>query len=117
VSAFHRRDVEVGALGAFLRAVEDGRVPHGSYLLVESLDRVTRQTARTAANVLGDIVDGGITVIDMEDGAREYSKDILDSDPCAFVMVVLRFVRAHQESAMKGTRVRKAYDNKRKVVR
>src|SRR5215469_13861113 len=33
VSAFHGRNVEVGALGAFLRAVEDGRVPHGSYLL------------------------------------------------------------------------------------
>jgi hypothetical protein len=60
--------------------------------------------------VLGDIVYAGISVIDMEDGAREYSKDILDSDPFAFVMVVLRFVRAHQESAMRGTRVRGAYD-------
>jgi DNA invertase Pin-like site-specific DNA recombinase len=102
VSAFHGRNVEVGA---FLRAVEDGRVPRRSYLLVKSLDRVSRQTARKAANVLGDIVDAGIVVIDMEDGAREYNKDILDSDPFAFVMVVLRFVRAHQESAMKGTRV------------
>src|SRR5258708_29355680 len=46
VSAFHGRNVEVGALGVFLRAVEDGRVPRGSYLLVESLDRVSRQTAR-----------------------------------------------------------------------
>jgi hypothetical protein len=45
--------------------------------------------------VLGDIVDAGITVIDMEDGAREYSK--LDSDPFAFVMVVvLRFARARE---------------------
>src|SRR5215470_993932 len=42
VSAFRGRNVAVGALGAFIRAVYDGRVPQGSYLVVESLDRISR---------------------------------------------------------------------------
>jgi hypothetical protein len=33
----------VGALGAFLEAVRDGIVPKGSWLLVESLDRISRE--------------------------------------------------------------------------
>ena len=43
VSAFRGRNARTGALGAFLVAIDDGLVPEGSLLLVESLDRVTRQ--------------------------------------------------------------------------
>src|ERR1700747_3247772 len=48
ISAFRGNNVAVGALGAFLKAIRDGLVPKGSLLLVESLDRVSRQTARKA---------------------------------------------------------------------
>ncbi len=42
VSAFRGSNLDA-ALGAFKSAVTDGRVPRGSYLLVESLDRLSRQ--------------------------------------------------------------------------
>lgn len=42
LSAFHQHHVKQGALGTFLRAVDDGRIPHGSVLVVEGLDRLSR---------------------------------------------------------------------------
>src|ERR1700758_3230486 len=62
VSAF-RGDNAQAALGAFLQAVRDGLVPSGSLLLVEALDRVSRQSARKAVRILEDIVEAGITVV------------------------------------------------------
>ena len=100
VSAFRGRNIEDGALGAFLTAVRDGLVPKGSFLLVESLDRVSRQAARRAANTMGQIVDEGVTVVDLSDGGREYSSGILDDDPMAFLMMVVRFMRANEEGAL-----------------
>ena len=45
LSAYHKTNLEKGALGAFLSAISDGRVEPGSYLLVESLDRLSRARA------------------------------------------------------------------------
>jgi DNA invertase Pin-like site-specific DNA recombinase len=113
VSAHHGRNAEVGALGAFLEAVREGRVAPGSFLLVESLDRISRQTVRKAVRTLESIVDIGIIVVDLSDNGRAYSIETLDSDPFAFLMMALRFIRAHEESATKGMRVAAAYDKKR----
>ena len=44
VTAYDGSNVERGALGAFLKAVHCGDVGQGSWLLVESLDRISRQT-------------------------------------------------------------------------
>jgi DNA invertase Pin-like site-specific DNA recombinase len=43
VSAFRGANVEYGALGRFLQAVREGKVEVGSYLIVEALDRISRQ--------------------------------------------------------------------------
>lgn len=113
VSAHHGRNAEVGALGAFLVAVRDGQVPQGSYLLIESLDRISRQVVRKAVRTLEDITEAGIIVVDLSDGGRAYSPDMLDRDQFAYVMMALRFIRANEESATKGMRVGAAYDRKR----
>jgi hypothetical protein len=42
LSTYHQKHVTQGALGTFLRAVEDGRIPDGSVLIVEDLDRLSR---------------------------------------------------------------------------
>src|SRR5262245_42786821 len=48
VSAFRGKNRDLGALGEFLRQVENGRVLPGSYLVVESLDRLTREDIQEA---------------------------------------------------------------------
>jgi DNA invertase Pin-like site-specific DNA recombinase len=114
VSAYRGGNAETGALGAFLDAVEDGTVAKGTYLIVESLDRISRQAPRKAARTMEAIVEAGVNLVDLEDNGRIYNTDTLDGDGIAFLIMVIRFVRANQESAMKSARLLSAYENKRK---
>src|SRR5918911_1432649 len=43
----HRKNPDRHALAAFLKLVEAGKVPRGSYLLIENLDRLSREDERT----------------------------------------------------------------------
>jgi DNA invertase Pin-like site-specific DNA recombinase len=112
VSAYRGRNAEDGRLGDFLRAVDSGAVAQGSFLLVENLDRISRETARKATRTLEAIVDAGVTLVTMSDG-KAYTAKSLNEDHLSFVMAILTFVRAHEESAMKGSRIRAAWENKR----
>ena len=111
-SGFRGQNVATGRLGAFLEAVETGEVPPGSYLLVESLDRISRQSARRAFRILEDIADNGVTVVTLNDG-REYSKESLDRDPTDLLLSILQFMRANEESATKARRLKEAWAAKR----
>ena len=115
VSAFKGRNAEVGKLADFKEAIKEGFVPRGSYLLVESLDRISRQAARKALRVLEAIVDEDITVVTLADG-REYHKEALDNDPMALMMSLLIFIRANEESVAKSRRLKAAYANKRRIL-
>src|SRR5438445_10301371 len=50
-----------GALGRFLTAAKEGKIPAGSVLLVESLDRISRQQVRKSLGLFLSIIDAGIT--------------------------------------------------------
>ncbi|MGE8940660.1 recombinase family protein [Leptospira interrogans] len=115
VSAFRGRNIGVGKLGIFLEAVEDGLVEQGSYLLVESLDRISRLTARRALRVLEEIVDAGVNVVTLVDG-RVFTKENLDEDPVTLLMSILTFIRANEESATKARRLRAVWQQKRRTA-
>ena len=115
ISAFRGANVETGRLADFLEAVRVGLVPPGSYLLVESLDRISRAAARRALRVLEDLCDAGITVVTLSDN-REYTAQALDSDPMALMMSLLIFIRANEESAMKAARLKAAWAHKREIA-
>lgn len=113
VSAFRGRNAGPdGQLGAFLEAVKNGVVAEGSYLLVESLDRISRQTARKALRSLEDVVEAGAVVVTLVDG-RKYNKESLDSDPVSLLLSILTFMRAHEESAIKASRLKAVWSEKR----
>ena len=116
VSAYRGKNVESGRLRDFLQAVHNGLVDRGSYLLVESLDRISRQTARKALADLGAICDEDITLVTLADN-RVYTKDALDNDPMALLMSLLVFIRANEESATKSRRVKAAWEQKRREVK
>lgn len=112
VSAFRGKNAETGALADFRDAVRSGLVEPGSVLLVESLDRISRQSARKAIRVLEDIVEDGVTVITLSDG-RAYDKESLDKDPMSFLIALLIFIRANEESERKASRLKAAWSGKR----
>lgn len=117
VSAFKGANLDPRAgLGRFMEAVQTGLVEPGSVLLLESLDRLSRTTARKAVRILEDIVDEGVTVVTLSDNQR-YDKARLDGDPLAFLFAYTVAMRAHEESATKGRRVAAAWAEKRRKVR
>ena len=111
ISAYRGKNVDTGALRAFLDAVEVGDIKPGSILLVEALDRISRRTARKAVRVLEDIVEAGVDVVTLNDGKR-YTVESLDG--MDFIMAVLLLIRGHEESRTKGRRIHEAWKNKRK---
>jgi DNA invertase Pin-like site-specific DNA recombinase len=114
ISAYTGDNRDVGALGAFLEAVANGIVPKGSWLLVESLDRISREPAIDASFTMQGIVRAGVTVVDLSDNEREYNLATLRNDNgMSLMMMVMMFSRANNESAMKGMRVAAAFANKR----
>jgi DNA invertase Pin-like site-specific DNA recombinase len=116
LSAYRGKNIEAGALGAFLDAVRKRDVKPGSFLLVESLDRISRQAARKALRTLEDICDAGVTVVTLSD-RRVYTAESLDGDPTSLLMSILIFIRANDESATKARRVKEAWKGKRLRIR
>lgn len=104
LSAYHQHHVKSGALGVFLVAVEEGRVPSGSVLVVEGLDRLSRAEPIQAQAQLAQIVNAGITVVTASDG-KAYSRERLKANPMDLVYSLLVMIRAHEESDTKSKRV------------
>lgn len=103
-------------LGAFLFACRKGLIEPGSFLLVESLDRISRMVPRRAQRIIEDIVEAGVTVVTLSDN-QEYTLERLDSDPTAFIISYMVALRAHEESKTKGRRVAAAWEAKRAALR
>ena len=64
--------------------------------------------------LLQGIVNSGITVVTLGDG-REYTKESLRSDSTALLVSIIVMFRAHEESKIKGERVRAAWTKKKLV--
>jgi hypothetical protein len=107
LSAYHQRHIKQGALGTFLRAIDDGRIAPGSFLVVEGLDRLSRAEPIQAQAQLAQIVNAGITVVTASDG-REYNRERLKANPMDLVYSLLVMIRAHEESHTKSKRVKAA---------
>jgi DNA invertase Pin-like site-specific DNA recombinase len=116
VSAFRGTNADTGRLGAFRRAIEDGVVVPGSFLLVESLDRISRNSPLLAVNILQEIIQRGVSVVTLNDG-KVFEKDTLLKEPLALLGSIITFMRAHEESAMKSVRLKAVYTTKRQRAR
>lgn len=61
-SAFHGVHKTKGALGQFLDLVEAGKIPAGSILLIENIDRLSREDMATALGTVLGIIEHDITI-------------------------------------------------------
>ena len=111
VSAFSGANL-AGQLGAFLQAIQTKLVESGSYLLVESFDRISRQGWWTSLPILQAIIDAGITLVTLHSG-REFNTEILRTNQMAGIEMQMELFRAHSESQIKGRRVGEAWAAKR----
>ncbi|WP_084630780.1 recombinase family protein [Desulfovibrio aminophilus] len=112
LSAFHGRHHRVGKLSEFLAAIHQGSVPEGSYLLIESLDRLTREAVVEAQLLFLNIVADGITIVTLAD-ERVYSHDGLNSSPTDVIVSIALMIRANDESLTKSRRQRATWADMR----
>lgn len=113
VSAFKGANAESGALGSFLQAVRTGKIERGSYLLVESLDRISRQPPMIALSLFVELMNSGIVLVTLSDN-QVYTDKTNDLQQLIISIVVMS--RAHEESATKSQRVTAAWNNKRSRI-
>ena len=89
--------------------MEQDVIPRGSFLLVESLDRLSRASVMTALSQLLNIIGHGITVVTLLDD-RMYNSD---SETTDLIISLTVMERAHDESKTKSERIKAAWEHKR----
>lgn len=115
ISAFDRSNITKGALGQFLRLVEEGMIPRGSYLLIESLDRLSRAQVTDALTVFLNILKAGITIVTLADN-QLYNSEAVNENWANLIVSIAIMSRATEESATKSKRIRASWDNKRNKI-
>jgi len=112
ISGYSGANAETGAFGDFLAAVKEGHIAKGSVLLVESLDRISRQNIRLATRRLTEVLESGVDVVTLSDGKHYTEKSLEDS--LAVISMVLLMQRSNEESETKSKRVRSGWERIRK---
>ncbi len=102
-----------GGLGEFLVACEQGVINQNSVLIIENLDRISRQSPKDAMRLLQNILKY-VDVYTLMDG-KLYTEDTYDMLDIITSVVIMQ--RAYDESQTKVKRVSAAYERKRKLVK
>lgn len=117
VSAFrgkHRESPDRTALAAFLDLVNRGRIAKGAFLLIENMDRLSREKPVVGVNLLTSLLLAGVRVVQLAPNELELTED---SDLFALLQGQLSQARGHDESKTKSDRVAKAWSQRRKAAR
>ncbi|VTU01623.1 resolvase domain-containing protein : Resolvase OS=Rhodopirellula sallentina SM41 GN=RSSM_03343 PE=4 SV=1: Resolvase: Recombinase [Gemmataceae bacterium] len=111
VSAFRGNNAKVGALAEFLEAIRTGRVLRGSVLIIESIDRLSRNKVGEALQLFISILNSGVAIVTREP-RRTYTQDSIN-DIAALLEPLIYMSRAHEESATKSFRLKDAWAKKK----
>jgi len=115
LSAYSGAHLEKGALGVFLALVKQNKIPRGSVLIIESLDRLSRQQILPALNLFTQIIEAGVTIVTLFD-RMEYTAESINANPFQLTAGISIMQRANEESATKSKRLKAVWVNKRKEI-
>jgi DNA invertase Pin-like site-specific DNA recombinase len=102
VSGFKGAHAATGQLGAFLKDITAGKVKPGDVLIVESLDRLSRQDIDDAFDLFRGILRAGVEIVTL-DPERHYTRDSLKQITGIIEPLVI-MARANEESERKSSR-------------
>jgi DNA invertase Pin-like site-specific DNA recombinase len=116
VSAFRGKNALIGNLGEFLKAVQSGAVPPESVLIVESLDRISRQGIDEGYDLIKRILKAGVRLVTLAP-EREFDVSATKSLSKGALEILLILERAAEESERRSERIAAAWAGKRKKAR
>jgi DNA invertase Pin-like site-specific DNA recombinase len=108
ISAWTGANKSRGKLKTLLDLIEAGKIKPGTYLLVEALDRLTREELMNAVGLVTKLLEAGLVIVTLSD-EKEWTKESMNSQKMDFIMSVLLLARGHEESLMKATRLRDTF--------
>jgi DNA invertase Pin-like site-specific DNA recombinase len=109
----HRHNPDRHALASFLKLVESGRVHRGSYLVIESLDRLTREHVRAGLMLLLGLIESGVRIVQLSPSELVYDES---SDEMALMLAIVELSRGHRESKRKSDTVGAAWRRKKRAA-
>jgi len=117
VSAFRGKNAATGNLKLFLDAVDSGAIEKGSLLLVESLDRLSRNDVDEALELFLSIIRRGITIVTLIDQQTFSTEKIKQDKGVSLIISIAGMARANDESATKSRRLKTAWSSKREKAK
>jgi len=109
-SAFSGANRTEGSLKKFIDLINQGHIDEGSVLILESLDRLSREELTKSLNLFISILSSGIKIVTLAD-RQEYTADSINNIG-NLVISLVSMARAHEESLMKSKRVRASWKAK-----
>lgn len=110
VSAYTGDNLNEG-LGRFLDGITSGDIPTDTVLLIENMDRFSRQKPVKAVPKFLDVLSTGLTIVTLRDQAI-HTYERYDREPTALIQSLLMMQLAHDESRQKGDRIKASWDNR-----
>lgn len=110
----HRTNPDRHALARFLSLVERGKVARGSYLVIENLDRLSREHIRPALTLLLSLIEKGVRIVQLRPAEVVFDEQV---DPMQLMLAIVELSRGHSESRLKSERVGAAWAQRRKRAR
>ena len=111
-SAYKGTHLKKGSLGDFLQRVKAGLIPKDTALVIENLDRLSRQGIRVTRQLIEQLTDAGIDVhvVSINRVFRGgYENDLTD-----YIVLGVESERAFKESQYKSERVGSAWGSKKR---
>jgi DNA invertase Pin-like site-specific DNA recombinase len=111
LSGYKGHNVERGSLGHFLNEVRAGKIPTGTALIIENLDRLSRQGINVTTDLLKQLTRYGIDVHVI--AINRVLKAGFNNSLVDYMLIGVQADLAYQESKKKSERVGSAWPDKK----
>lgn len=108
ISAFS--EVDRPSLSDMLEAVRTNKIKSGDYILIENVDRLSRQGIRKTLDVIYAIIEKGVLIVTLQD--ELILKKGSEDDLISVIRIAVNADLAHQESKKKSKRLSSVWAKK-----
>ena len=115
-SAFKGKHRLTGDLAKFLKLIQTGKIQPGSFLIVEAMDRLSREKVSVALSMFLQIITAGVGIVTLVDN-RRYTVDNIDRNPYELMGSIALMAAANEYSSKLSDRVKDAYQRDFKAAK
>lgn len=112
-SGFTGANRHKGALKTLLDKIDNGEIKPGTYLLIEALDRLTREELTESVPLFLMLLSAGLVIVTLVDD-KEWTKEGMNKDQSDFFYSIMLLGRGHEESLRKASMIRAKFEAARR---